>query len=660
MKWRAHPLLAAAGVCAVCVIAIAVFWDWNWLRPLVEARASDALGRDVRIENFDVALGRRTQITVDGITIANPPDFGDAPPLGTVDRLAVTLDLPALLHGRVVLTSVEIDRPRGDLGSNAAGKRNWEFANAGNAGTESAGPPFEIGELAITDGRIHFADTKLRSDFTVTVRTDPRTNAGASLVAEVRGTYKAQPIHARFRGGSLISLRDPSKPYPVTLDVAHGETRLDLDGTVDAPLKFAGANLRLSLRGKDLSDLQPLIGIPLAPTAPYDLKGKLAYADGKIRFDDFAGKVGESDLSGDFAVDPGKDRPRVTAKLHSRRVVLADLGGFIGAAPGKDEEQDLSAAQKAEHAREAASPTLLPDVPLSVPDIRSADFHVDYRGDRIEGRSMPLDDLAASLSIEGGRITLSPLTFGIGKGEIASNIALDARQTPIHTEADVDFREVDLHRIMRSTRIFEGAGTIGGRAFVEGNGNSLAEMLGHGNGKLKLFMTGGDMSALLVDLAGLDIGNSVLSALGLPQRTQVRCMVSDFALTKGTLRTNTLFLDTTEANVIGDGTVDLGAETIDYRIATDPKHFSIGSVAAPILVRGRLKSPSIAPDPAALAARAGPSAALGVLLTPLAALLPTIQLGLGKDSDCTASVARVERAAEALPKLRGRKGGHPK
>jgi len=35
-------------------------------------------------------------------------------------------------------------------------------------------------------------------------------------------------------------------------------------------------------------------------------------------------------------------------------------------------------------------------------------------------------------------------------------------------------------------------------------------------------------------------------------------------------------------------------------------------------------------------------AALGVVLTPLAALLPTIQLGLGKDNDCGALIRRAE------------------
>jgi uncharacterized protein involved in outer membrane biogenesis len=133
----------------------------------------------------------------------------------------------------------------------------------------------------------------------------------------------------------------------------------------------------------------------------------------------------------------------------------------------------------------------------------------------------------------------------------------------VHVVGDVDFRRVDVGRIMQSTKIFEGAGTIGGQAKIDTVGNSLAAMLAQGNGDVKLFMTGGDISALLVHLAGLDLGNSVLSALGLPSRAPVRCMVFDAGLTKGILESRMLLVDTTEANIVGKGHVDLRQEEVD-------------------------------------------------------------------------------------------------
>lgn len=122
-------------------------------------------------------------------------------------------------------------------------------------------------------------------------------------------------------------------------------------------------------------------------------------------------------------------------------------------------------------------------------------------------------------------------------------------------------------------------------------------------------------------------------------------MVSDFALTQGVLQTRALVFDTDEANIVGSGTVDLRNETLNYRISQEPKHFSIGAIHAPIDVTGAMKNPAIKPDPLELGARLGAAAALGVVFPP-AALLPTIQLGLGQNNNCGALVRAAQQTAE--------------
>jgi hypothetical protein len=660
MDWRAHPFLTAGALVAAVLVAATLLWDWNWLRPLVEWQASAALGRPVHMSHFDMKLLSSTpRITADELTIGNPAGFPGDEEMGSAKRLNVRVDAWKALTGRLSFPELTIDSPRGDLRADAKGHRNWDFGSAVASESEEQKKPFdlpEIGTLTIRDGRIRVADAKLKSDFVALIHTDEPKNGGEPTIAiDAKGSYSAQPFKMLFRGGSLLSLRETKTPYPVDLQAANGPTRISLKGTVLDPLTFAGARLQLELEGANLADLYPLIGVPLAPTPPYKLKGALDYTDAKFRFHDFTGTVGSSDLSGKIEVDPGKDRPRVTADLTSHRVVMADLGGFIGATPGTEATPGQTANQKAEHARDAADEKLLPDDPINLPEIRAADFDVHYTGERIEGENMPLDNLVAHLIIEDGKVSLKPLSFGVGKGQIVSNVELDARAKLVHAKADVDFRKVDLNRIMKSTKVFEGAGTIGGRAYIDAKGNSLSAMLAGGNGDLKLFMAGGDLSALLVNLAGLDLGRSILSALGLPQRADIRCMVSDFALRDGQLQTRALLFDTTEANITGKGVVTFWNEQIAYQIRTEPKHFSVGSIAAPIDIKGSLKDPSIYPDPVELAARAGPAAALGIFLTPLAALIPTIELGLGEDSDCVRSVQRIEAAGKALPKIGSKK-----
>jgi uncharacterized protein involved in outer membrane biogenesis len=640
--------------------ALALLWDWDWFRPLIERQASAATGRTVRLGHFDVHLSRRPQLVLEHIALANPEGFPADSNTATIDRLALRIEPLALFEHRVDLTGLEIDHPAGELAAAPDGTPNWKLNPPSSTAAPAPQPwQVDIGSLAIRDGHLHVLDPELKSDFQLDIHTqDASGGSEPSLYVGINGRYSGQPIDGRFIGGSVLGLRDPNDRYPVDLKLANGATRVSLQGTLLQPLKFGGAELRLELSGDDLSELYPLTGVPLAPTPPYRLSGQLDYEGGKIRFRDFAGTVGGSDLNGWIQLQRGGARPRVEAELYSRKVSLADLRGFIGAAPGKAGDRELSEAQQREHAQQEASGKLLPERPLNLPKLRAVDFDVRYKGQRIESESTPLDNLETHLTISDGVIALKPLSFGVGQGAIVLNVGLDGNQQPVKADADIDFRQLDLSHILQKTSMFKGAGTVGGSARLDTTGDSLAQMLGRGNGELKLFMSGGNLSALLVDLAGLDFGNSVISALGLPSRAQLRCLVTDFGLKQGVLGTRTFIIDTSEANITGEGTVDLAQEQVDYKLATEPKRFNIGSLPAPILIRGPLKNPGIKPDPVTLAARGGTAVVLGVFLTPLAALLPTVQLGLGKDHDCNALMNTVQKAAQHAANAAPQQGSH--
>jgi uncharacterized protein involved in outer membrane biogenesis len=652
---RWHYIVGVLLIASVVLIAV---WNWDWFIPPLTRMTAAKLGRPVQIEHLHLRIARNPVLEADGVVIGNPSGFPAPGPFARIERLGVMVNGPAWLHSQAVLVpSIEMENPVVDAIALPDGRNNWTFPfNATPPGTRP-GSGARIGNLRITGGHIHVVDPKLRADFHLDIATrEAAEGHPAQLVIEATGQYAGQPITGRFVGGALLTLRDRTNPYPIDLRLANGTTHVALQGTVQDPLVFAGTNLKVEFSGESLANLMPLTGVPAPGTPPFRLTGEVNYVEQRLRLENLVGQLGSSDIEGNITVDPGTERPRVTVELHSRRVDLADLGGFIGTTPGRVTTPGQTPAKRREVARAEAGPYLIPHTPLALSRLKTADVTARYRGDRIEGRSIPLDNVVADLKVENGVLRLRPLSFGVGNGRISGDItAGEAGPHALHARADVDFRQVDVAHLLATTHTFGGSGTIGGHATVEGTGGSLAGILGEGNGELKLFMTGGDLSALLVDLSGLEFGNALFSALGLPKKTEVRCLVADFALRQGIMNTRTLLLDTGEANITGKGSINLRVETIDYQLKAEAKHFSIGSLPAPIDITGRLKNPNIGPDAKDLAVRGGIAAGLGALLSPLAALLPTIQLGLGKDNNCDALI----RSAQRTPNPAEKRGEAP-
>lgn len=651
--WRPIRLILGLGIPAALLVAIVAVWSWDWFVPLAESRLSAALGRPVRITHLHVALGRTTHVTFTDVTVGNPEGFEAEPPFARVPRLTVAFDALAYLRDRsVILPSIEVERPNLHIAETPDGRQNYAFdLGAGPAGdsadpaAQRAGP--RIGELRIQDGTARVVIPRLQADLTATLGTRHPEGRDPGVVVEAQGTYAGQPVALEFAGGALLNLRDETSPWPFDLRIQNGPVRVVVAGTLRDPLQLAGAEVRLELAGPDMALLTPWTGVPIPQTTPFQATGRLDYAEGRFRVREIAGQLGRTDLSGTVTVlpaGPGRERAEVTADLRSRRVDLDDWAGFIGSQPGNAATPGQTPQQRAAVARARVSARLMPTRPINMPRLLGTDVHLTYVGDRLEG-SAPLERLDVRMDIVAGVIRLHPLRFGIGQGGIQADVTLTpAEDGSFRAQATADFTRIDVSRLLAPTG-FRGQGTLGGVARIDSRGRSLAEIMGRADGEVAAVVVGGDLSALLVDLSGLQFGRALLSLLGVPERTQLRCFIAEFALQRGTLVSRTLVLDTDNLVINGEGTVNLGREQLNLRIRGESKRLSVGALPASIAITGSFKDPDIGPDLAELATRGGVAGALGALAGPLA-LLPTIQFGTEDSPACTGLI-RSRRSAPA-------------
>lgn len=630
----------AIGILVVLAIVIggAAAVTWVAARPIAEKQFTTLFGRPVTIGGISISPSFGTsRVTFRDVRIQNPEGWPGDPPFAHIAQVTAEIDVGASRRsGALVMPYVIIDTPVIAAQARAEGDNNYTFALPAPAGDPVDGRPpppsrLRIGALRVTGGRAQVALAPLRADFEVTFETRDDGSGVPMLTAAARGTYAAQPLSARLSGGALLALGEATLPWPVELTLENGPTRGKLAGTVLDVMNLAGADLTLELAGPDMALLTPLTGVPIPQTPRYRVRGKLSYAESRFRFTEMAGRVGNSDLAGSITIDPRGTRPDVIADLQSRRVDLADLTGFIGGRPGRG----APTRQAQQGSR------VLPDAPVNIPKLEAANVRLTYAARHVVGGSAPVDNLRAQLDLRNGVITLRPVAFGVGRGEVVGNLVLaPVEGQALRMQGDIDFRRVDISRIMRFVGS-EGGGVLTGRARIEGTGRSTAELLAHGNGSLILATAGGSLSALVVDLSGLRLGNAIFSALGLPSRTRIECFVADFSLQRGVLRPRVLLLETEDALLSAEGSIRLDQERLDLRVRSQSKRFTVAALPTDLLVTGTLRDPSVQPEVIELGIRGGIAAALGFASAPLA-ILPTIELGIGDDTRCNDTLRRAQ------------------
>jgi uncharacterized protein involved in outer membrane biogenesis len=659
MRTRTWQILSASGVAFVLlVVAFFIWFDWNMLKPYIERQVAEKTGREFTIHgDLDVSLSFNPLVNVEKLSLANA-EWGTEQPMVAVERVAVRISLWDLLFGNIVLPEVSITRPWVLLEKSLDGKRNWDLKKEEKKKMEMP----KIGQFTLDQGKVLFRDPKTKTDIAADVFTNPAVDARElPLHVAAEGKFTDLKFKVRAQGGKIMSLADKTVPYPIKASAEVGTTRASADGTIKGLTEMAEVDLKLDLHGEDLSALYPITGIVIFPSPPYHISGRVLHQDTEWSMKGFSGKVGNSDLGGDILFDTGGERPLLRGDLVSKVLDLSDLKGFIGARRGPQPQDTPAEKKEKKKSMKEQRHRLLPDQEFRVDRLKAMDADVKFTGESIRNKELPVEHLVSHLKIDDGLLTLDPVNFAVAGGNIVSNIKINARKEVPASEVKIQVRRLQLPKLFPKLKITKSsAGLIGGAMDIKSHGKSVGALLGSADGDFGLIMSGGQISKLLLEVIGLDGGQIIKLLFAGDKNVPVRCGVIDFDIKKGIMSSKAFVIDTTDTKIVGEGQISLAEETIDMKLSPQAKDVSILSLRTPIHIEGTFKDPTILPDKI-LAIRAGAAVLLGVLATPFAALIPTIETGLAEDANCRALIASVETPAKRAAGVKDKKGeDHPK
>jgi uncharacterized protein involved in outer membrane biogenesis len=576
------------------------------------------------------------------VTIGNPP-WTSSGTTAEIGHLALTFDLP-----RMAIRRLEMEQATLNLSRDENLRANWQLQDPGISGL-GTGPPL-IRSLSMPNARVHLDDRRrhLKFDGTVSAQDLPGQSLRPPLRIQGAGELNGREANFTVNGDPLATVvRD--QPYRFEFTEDSSGSRLTGQGVMPHPFNFQMMDATFEAAGEDMKDLYFLTGLKLPDTGTYHLSGKVARRGLRLQFTDLDAASGHSDMRGTVSIDVKLSLPsHVEADLRSHLLRVSDLGRrAAGRAP-----KPVEGPQR-----------LLPDTPFRLAGVRRSDTVVNFHAQALEAGPVALNTVAAKVTLDHGSIVVAPLSAASRQGKITGELKFDATRDVPAAEVDVKATSLRLGQLAREhakspdkgdkpekdaggdTHPPPVDGPLNARVTLKGRGNSVHELASKANGRVTAVLPHGAVRSSLAELAGFDLRALGLIASGNKEDTGIRCGVASFDAKDGLLSSQTLVIDTEPVLITGGGSIDLGSEGLDLRFEGRPKRPRL-RVRAPLLVRGTLRHPSFSIEAKKPAAQAGGAVALGMLLTPVAAILAFVDPGLARDAACAELLAQARSGAK--------------
>lgn len=671
--WILTGIVATIGALLIALVLFIAFFNWNRARPWLGQRIGSSIGRPVAI-NGDLTVDWLRNPDARGlsnwipwprfvareISIANP-DWTKQPRFATVQEVRFSLSPLALIGHTIDIPSLKLIGPSVDIERDKQGRDNWtfRFAKGGPGGWK-----LDIGEVALGAARIRMDDDKLDLHMDFTVRplgkpipfaeiVPPASSARSSappphssqqyyFAWTAKGTWRGADASGSGKLGSVLAVSNASMPFPLQADLRLRDLHIDLAGTLTDPVHLGALDLNLKMSGESMSHLYALTGVALPPTKPFTTRGRLfaRVHQGIFKYDHFDGTVGHSDIHGSATYTTAAPRPKLRATLTSNVLDFGDLSPLIGA------DSNAEKAKRGESQKQPAD-KLLPVERFDTTRWRAMDADVRFTGKRIVRKSnLPISNLSTHLVMDDGVLVLDPLALSAAGGDLKAHIRLDGRKNPMHGEATLSLRHLQLSKLFPSVDLMHTSlGQINGDAKLDGDGNSVASLLGTSDGEVKILINDGAVSKLLLEEIGLNVGNIIITKLVGDKPEKLNCAAADLVAKQGVWRPQIFVIDTEPMTIDVDGNINLADETLDLTIHPHSKGVRVLSLRSPLYLRGTLKHPDAGVEKGPLLARGVGAAVLGAVAAPVAALAALIAPSHDEDNACRGVIQAMRKPA---------------
>ncbi|MFT6541356.1 MAG: AsmA protein [Maricaulis maris] len=587
-------------------------------RDPVETAARDALNRDVTLGgDISLQILPQLQIRASEVSIANVDGFGDEA-FAEMREMRVGLRLIPLLSRRVEITEFVLVEPTIRLAQNRRGN-NWTFT-APDADSTAPAPaadggfvrgdgalPIEasFGDVRIENGALHFTDgsgTRSITGLDLNI-------ALPSLDTETRltGALNADGESLSFNA-TIGSIRDffEGRETPVSLGLGGNLASLSFDGRILAGEAIAYDG-EIDANIPSLRALAAFAGSPLpagdnleAFRAVGNLSGtpgELALQARTLRLDAISGQA-------DLTVNLTGDRPRLTGGLE-----LAEL----------DVNPYLPAV--AETPQPTGSGGIPPwsEAPIDLAGLGIVDADLRLTVDRLQFQAIEITDARLRARLNNSRLEVNLENVGLYEGQGNATIVANNRSARPSFSLVAAMNGLDAGPFLEAAAGFDkllGTGDLSLELAASGNSQAAIMNSLDGSGDFSFAdgaIVGINVAETIRNVSSLVSGGSnsatdsedeTAASTGEQQTTDFSSLTGSFSIVDGQIAQRDLLMLSPLLRIEGAGTVNLPAQSLDYRlrpravasIEGQGGNRDLQGITVPIRLRGGFNDVSVGVD----------------------------------------------------------------
>jgi len=547
----------------------------------------------IAAQQFEAATGRTLLISgsvrpsiypvigarVESVALANAP-WAQSGPMLQAEAVDLGLDLLALIRGDLIVRRFEARGPRIMVERGADGQLNWLFDAVSSreaSGGGLADRTLSLERAEISGAYLRYIDRGTGTDMVfedVDLLLEMPDFTGPGRLS-ASGRHGGQSFEIEVQTGSVSRLL-AGEVAALSAVLRAGSAVVSFSGRGGLePLAMDG---QIALNAQGLAPLMVFASggaEPVPPAArPVALSGQVTLAPaGSVHLRDASLGLGANRLA--MALDLTFDgpRPRLTGEVSAATLDLRPFTGGEAAGTGGGD-----------------SPPGWSRDPIDASALGLLDAAVAFSTGPVQAGIVDLTAARGVLSIERARAVLdlreARLFEGVMSGEMVAN-----NRSGLSVGGNLRAEGVALLPLLRQFAGFERlTGTGAGELRFLGVGNSLDAIMRSLSGEGRMSLGQGEIIGF--DLAGM-LRTLDMSYMGEGNRTLYQSVTGRFTINNGVLRNEDLQLAASTVTVNGRGSVDLGAQTLDYRVIPEAmRNAQTGeALRVPLLITGPWSAP---------------------------------------------------------------------